>query len=87
MCQYVIIWQYVIIASPQYLIICIIMCIVSLTKETNMLLYYFLGFTVIMKVIKLVILILFDQISDFFNIMAAILDLCKLGIVPRTWIF
>ena len=32
-CQYVIIWQYVIIASPQYLIICIIMCIVSLNKE------------------------------------------------------
>ena len=28
---------------------------------------------------KLVIVILFDQISNFINIMAAFLDLCKLG--------
>ena len=64
-CQYAIIWQYVIIASPEYLIICISRCIVSLNKENKMLLYLFIFYIVIMKVIKLVILILFDQISDF----------------------
>ena len=45
-CQYVTIWQYVIIASPQYLMICIIMCIISLNKEkknSKMLLHYFFG--------------------------------------------
>ena len=43
------------------------MCIVSLNKEKKTqqnVTSLFIWFTVIMKVIKLVILILFDQISD-----------------------
>ena len=37
--------------------------------------------------IKLVIWILFDQVSNFFNIMETILDLFKLGKVPGLGFF